>query len=53
MAADAFARFGRIPVVFMPLHVGLLLPHTSGACPEDQLTRPFIPGRRFFSLTLM
>ncbi|MEZ2333097.1 hypothetical protein AB6802_25530 [Mesorhizobium sp. RCC_202] len=51
--ADALARFGRNPIVFMPLHVGLLLPRTSGACPEDQRTRLFIPGRRIFSLTLM
>ncbi|MDX8441036.1 hypothetical protein [Mesorhizobium australafricanum] len=52
-AADAFAFFGPCAFIFLPLHDGLLLLRTNGACPEDQRTEPFIPGDRLLLFTPM
>jgi hypothetical protein len=52
-AADAFAVTGPCALVVVPLHDGLLLLRTGGACLGDQRTQPFIPGARPFSFTPM
>ncbi|CDX48986.1 hypothetical protein MPL3365_10154 [Mesorhizobium plurifarium] len=50
--AEAFAPFSPCVFVFVPLHDGLLLLRTNGACPGDRRTGSFIPGRSAFSFTL-